>query len=53
MLDFLQHIFIGHTHKWVEQSSHPAVNAKGEMACVIVVLRCTVCGGLKNYKITT
>jgi hypothetical protein len=50
MVEILYRFFIGHNHKWIERNEVNAGN--GEIPeCIIVVLRCEVCGKLKNHKI--
>lgn len=51
MLEFLQRLLLGHAHKWVERSITQVVNDEDEAIELIVVLRCSECGWLKNHKI--
>lgn len=50
MLEFLHRFFIGHNHKWAE---YHRVNARnnGNIEYIIIVLRCELCGALKNHRI--
>lgn len=51
MKEFLQRLFIGHVHQWEERSSHEIVHEDGTTIGLAVIMRCSVCGTLKTFKV--
>lgn len=53
MFKFLQKIFIGHSHKWIQDSVINVTDSDGTKTPIgrIIVLRCEVCGNMKNHKV--
>ena len=54
MIEFFQRFFIGHSHVWVERSSHPVDDDPyyhKNPGAYVVVLKCKICGRLRNHKI--
>lgn len=51
MLELLKLFFLGHSHKWVEHDRFNALGSNGNVDFVVIVLRCTECGKLKNHTV--
>jgi len=52
MIELLQRLFLGHSHKWTIHETMMVRNDGGDSyEGKIVVLQCEVCGKLKNHKI--
>jgi hypothetical protein len=54
MIEFLQRLLVGHTHKWEEFHRINIMPVEGQTPTgMIIVLKCTECGILKNHKISS
>lgn len=51
MIELLKRLLIGHTHKWVMEDIINVTGDSGDTIGKIVILRCKVCGVLKNHDI--